>query len=186
MRKIGILGGTFDPVHNGHLLIAHEVHHALQLDEVWFMPTKIPPHKNREVTHEKDRLAMLELALVDTEYFNVQPIELQREGRSYTYDTMQLLNEMYDAEFYFIIGGDMVEYLPNWYNIDELIKQLTFVGVGRAGYSNETSYPILQVTTPGFDVSSSIIRERRKQKGNIHILVPYQVMQYIEENSLYE
>ncbi|MBM6619225.1 nicotinate-nucleotide adenylyltransferase [Bacillus suaedaesalsae] len=186
MKKIGILGGTFDPPHNGHLLIAHEVHKALTLDEVWFMPTKIPPHKEREVTGEKNRIAMLELALKNNEYFSIQPIELHREGKSYTYDTIRLLKEMYDHDFYFIIGADMVEYLPSWYNIDELIKLLTFVGVGRAGYSNETSYPLLHVSTPMFEVSSTLIRERTKQKGNTHMLVPYQVKQYIEENRLYE
>lgn len=186
MKKIGILGGTFDPPHNGHLLIAHEVLTALKLDEIWFMPTKIPPHKNRMVTEERDRLAMLELALMNYDQFVVQSIELHREGRSYTYDTILLLKEMYEDDFFFIIGGDMVEYLPKWYKIDELMKLVTFVGVGRAGYSIETNYPIIQLSTPIFDVSSTLIRERVKQKGNTHMLLPEQVKQYIEENRIYE
>jgi nicotinate-nucleotide adenylyltransferase len=187
MKKIAILGGTFDPPHNGHLLIAYEVLHALSLDEIWFMPTKIPPHKEGEnVTDSNDRLTMLELALLNHEHFKVQSIELKRKGPSYTFDTIKLLKEMYKEEFYFIIGGDMIEYLPKWYKIDELLKLVTFVGVERVGFSTKTDYPIITIPTPLFDVSSSFVRKRIKSKGNTELLIPSSVRRYIEEKHLYE
>jgi nicotinate-nucleotide adenylyltransferase len=187
MKKIGILGGTFDPPHNGHLFIAYEVLHALLLDEIWFLPAQIPPHKEKEaVTNVQERLQMLKLALEGHDQFKIQPIELEREGPSYSYDTVKLLKEKYNDDFYFIIGGDMIEYLPKWYKIDELIKLISFVGVGRAGFSSHSNYPITYVSTPLFDVSSSLVRERIKANGNTRLLLPNSVRKYIEENHLYE
>ncbi|MBM7660761.1 nicotinate-nucleotide adenylyltransferase [Bacillus mesophilus] len=188
MKKIGILGGTFDPPHNGHLLIAYEVLHALSLDEIWFMPAHVPPHKQGEhISSSKHRLHMLELALVNHDRFKVQPIELEREGRSYSYDTIRLLKQQYSGdELYFIIGGDMIEYLPKWYKIDELIKMITFVGVGRTGFSTSSKFPIIHVETPLFEVSSSFIRDRIKIGGNTELLLPSSVKKYIEENHIYE
>ncbi|ANB59726.1 nicotinate-nucleotide adenylyltransferase [Anoxybacteroides amylolyticum] len=187
MRKIGIFGGTFDPPHNGHLLMANEVLHALMLSEIWFMPNHIPPHKQHEqVTKSSDRLRMLQLAIADHSQFKMETIELTREGPSYTYDTMQQLKEMYpNDQFYFIIGADMVEYLPHWYCIDELVQLVTFVGVKRPGFSLRTPYPIIEVEIPEFAVSSSLIRERVKQGKSIRYLVPERVRQYIERKRLY-
>ncbi|MFD1736643.1 nicotinate-nucleotide adenylyltransferase [Bacillus salitolerans] len=187
MKKIGLLGGTFDPPHNGHLLIAYEVYESLSLDEVWFIPTKIPPHKtNKQVTKVGQRIDMLKLTLEGHSCFSINTIELEREGPSYTYDTISLLKKTYNHDFYFIIGGDMIEYLPKWYKIDELIQLVSFVGVCRIGYSTESSYPIIPVSTPLFDISSSFIRERIKKKGNTELLIPPNVKNYIEENGLYE
>ncbi len=187
MKKVGILGGTFDPPHNGHLLIAYEVLHALSLDEIWFMPTQIPPHKEAEyVTRSVDRLVMVKLAIEGHEHFKIQPIELERNGPSYSIDTVKLLKEKYKYDFYFIIGGDMIEYLPKWYKIDELLSMITFVGVGRLGFSPKTDYPIIHVDTPLFDVSSTFIRNRLKSKGNTEQLLPHTVRKYIEGNHLYE
>jgi nicotinate-nucleotide adenylyltransferase len=187
MKKIGILGGTFDPPHNGHLLIAYEVLHALSLDEIWFMPTQVPPHKeNEQVSKATDRFNMLKLAIDGHEKFLIQSIELERQGLSYSFDTIKLLKEQYKDELYFIIGGDMIDYLPNWHKIDELVTMIKFVGVGRAGYSTKTKYPIVLVDTPQFDVSSSFIRDRVKGKGNTQQLLPPLVRTYIEENHLYE
>jgi nicotinate-nucleotide adenylyltransferase len=187
MRKIGIFGGTFDPPHCGHLLMANEVLHALGLSEIWFMPNRIPPHKQHElVTRSEDRLRMLELAIDGHPRFHIETIELEREGPSYTYDTVrQLLSLHPDDEFYFIIGADMVEYLPNWYKINELIKLVTFVGVKRPGFSMETAYPIIEVEAPQFSVSSSFIRERVRNGQTIRYLVPEGVRLYIEEKKLY-
>ena len=133
MRKIGIIGGTFDPPHYGHLLIANEVYHALNLEEVWFLPNQIPPHKQgRNITSVESRLQMLELATEAEEHFSICLEELSRKGPSYTYDTMLQLTKKYpDVQFHFIIGGDMVEYLPKWYNIEALLDLVTFVGVAR-------------------------------------------------------
>ncbi|MCM3588857.1 nicotinate-nucleotide adenylyltransferase [Mesobacillus maritimus] len=187
MKKIGILGGTFNPPHVGHLLIANEVHHALGLEEVWFMPNHEPPHKKKEgkVT-DKQRLEMLELAISGNPHFSIEPIELKRQGPSYTYETMKILTEQYkDYKFHFIIGGDMIEYLPKWYKIDELHQMIQFVGVNRPRYSSQSDYSILLVKTPAIDLSSSFIRERRIQGGTIRYLVPENVRNYIEENGLY-
>jgi nicotinate-nucleotide adenylyltransferase len=187
MKKIGLLGGTFDPPHTGHLLIAYEVLHALSLDEVWFIPTKIPPHKNNEkVTSPKHRLNMLSIVLKEHQNFSIQAMELEREGPSYTFHTIDMLNNHFVHDFYFIIGGDMIEYLPNWYKIDDLINMVKFVGVGRKGYTTQTKYPIIKVESPIFDISSSLIRKRVREKGNTEQLIHKGVKKYIEENHLYE
>ncbi|HEK9101443.1 TPA: nicotinate-nucleotide adenylyltransferase [Bacillus pseudomycoides] len=188
MKKIGIIGGTFDPPHYGHLLIANEVYDALALDEIWFLPNQIPPHKqDRNITSVENRLDMLELAIGQEEYFSVCLEELKREGPSYTYDTMlQLTKKHPDVQFYFIIGGDMVEYLPKWYNIEKLLQLVTFVGVARPGYTLNTPYEIVTVEIPEFAVSSSLLRKRHKEKKTCKYLLPEQVQVYIERNGLYE
>lgn len=187
MRRIGIIGGTFDPPHNGHLLIASEVLHALGLEEIWFMPNNIPPHKkiNMQVSTQ-NRMDMILHAIEGNPRFRLETIEIERDGKSYTYDTIELLRKMHvDTEFYFIIGGDMVEYLPKWHRIHELVNFVTFVGVKRPGYSFTCPFPIQEVEIPQFDVSSSMLRDRFAEKGNTMYLLPQKVRQYIEENHLY-
>ncbi|MFK9091384.1 nicotinate-nucleotide adenylyltransferase [Bacillus salipaludis] len=187
MKKVGILGGTFDPPHYGHLLIANEVHSALQLDEIWFMPNNEPPHKKKpESVKDKDRLKMLTLAIAGNPAFAIQPIELERVGPSYTVDTMRMLNSEYsDHQFFFIIGADMIEYLPKWHKIDELVNLVQFVGVDRPTYNRQTDYPVLYVDVPAMDVSSSMIRDRMKSGKTVQYLLPDQVIEYIEEKHLY-
>ena len=187
MKKVGILGGTFDPPHYGHLLIANEVHSSLDLDEIWFMPNQEPPHKKKSesITNE-DRLEMLELAIKGNDAFRVETIELHRKGPSYTVDTMKMINaQCSDHQFFFIIGADMIEYLPKWHKIDELIRLVQFVGVERPAYSSRTDYPVLYVDVPAMDVSSSMIRARVKNKQTIRYLLPDSVIQFIEEKHLY-
>lgn len=187
MRKIGILGGTFDPPHHGHLLIANEALSGLELDEVWFLPNQEPPHKKKsELIRNQDRLNMLELAIQDVPYFKIETRELERPGPSYTYDTMKELLELHsDVHFYFIIGADMVEYLPKWHKIDELIKLVSFIGVNRPAYSDETPYPIIHLDIPEFKVSSSLIRERIREGKTIRYLLPDSIIDYLKENNLY-
>ncbi|PMC39701.1 nicotinic acid mononucleotide adenylyltransferase [Bacillus sp. UMB0899] len=186
-KKIGILGGTFDPPHLGHLLIASEVRQALQLSEIWFIPNQIPPHKQTDHFTESDhRLNMITIAVKDHPEFSVNTIELEREGPSYTYDTLRLLTEEFpNHTFYFIIGADMIEYLPNWHKIDEVIKLVTFVGVKRSGYETKTPYPVMEVEIPLFEVSSTMVRERFRTGGNTEFLIQDNVRRYIEENHLY-
>lgn len=187
MNKVGILGGTFDPPHYGHLIIAQEVLTAFELDEVWFMPTNIPPHKEFNGASGEDRIEMVSLAIQSNDKFSIQTIEFEREGPSYTVDSMKALTKMFPEKvFYFIIGGDMVEFLPKWNKIDELLEMVTFIGVKRPGFILETEYPILEVDTPEFGVSSSMIRERIKKNKNIKYLLPNIVKLYIEEKKLYE
>ncbi|AST92652.1 nicotinic acid mononucleotide adenylyltransferase [Sutcliffiella cohnii] len=185
--KIGIFGGTFDPPHIGHLIIANEVKHRLSLDEIWFMPNRIPPHKQRDsITSTELRIQMIETAINHNQHFRLETIELDREGPSYSYDTIVLLLKKHpDKQFNFIIGADMVEYLPHWYKIDELINKVQFVGVKRPGYQLETPYPVLEVETPLFDVSSTNVRERVKEGKPIQYFVPQEVEHIIEENRLY-
>lgn len=188
MKKIGILGGTFNPPHIGHLIIANEVLDALNLDEIRFMPNYVPPHKEQsgEVTAD-DRLAMLECALTDHPLFFLETIEIERKGTSYTYDTMKLLIEKEpDASFYFIIGADMIEYLPKWHQIDELIELVHFVGVNRPGYNVETDYPIIMVDVPQMYISSSTIRRKLRTGRTVRYLIPDPVVNYIKGNDLYE
>lgn len=187
MKKVGILGGTFNPPHNGHLLIANEVLSDLQLDEIWFMPNHEPPHKKRpESVNDEERLKMLKLAIDGNPAFSIQAIELDREGPSYTVDTMKMIDtEHKDHQFYFIIGADMIEYLPKWHKIDELVNLVQFVGVQRPSYSHQTDYPVLYVDVPAFDVSSSMIRDRMKCGQTVRYLLPDPVIEYIEEKHLY-
>lgn len=187
MKKVGILGGTFDPPHLGHLVIAEEVYHALSLDEVWFIPSQEPPHKEKANTDAKYRVSMLEAAIENNEHFAVNSIELERSGKSYTFDTIHELHKRYsDITFYFIIGADMVEYLPKWYKIEELVNQIQFVGVKRTAFKLETEYPVVEVNIPTIEISSTMIRKRIKDKGSIKYLVPDQVNQVIKEYRLYE
>lgn len=187
-RRVGILGGTFNPPHIGHLIIANEVLCALDLDEVRFMPNHEPPHKQKagNVTAE-DRLAMVSLAIADHPKFTIEDIELLRKGKSYTYDTMVLLKEREpDTEFYFIIGGDMIEFLPHWYRIEELCKMVHFVGVKRPNYCVDTPYPVQMVDVPEIQLSSSLIRKKIAEHQTVKYLLPDRVISYIKENRLYE
>lgn len=186
LKKIGILGGTFNPPHIGHLWIAEEVRVRKQLDEIWFIPTSTPPHKETEILDAAHRLEMLRLAVKDNPSFYVNALELEREGKSYTYDTVEELKLAHpEAAFYFIIGGDMVEYLPNWHRIDELVKMVRFIGVTRTGYGLQTEYPIDRLEIHPLDISSTFIRNRLADGGLVRYLLPDPVMNYIKENRIY-
>ncbi|MGM8364646.1 nicotinate-nucleotide adenylyltransferase [Virgibacillus sp. W0181] len=187
MMQIGILGGTFDPPHMGHLIIAEEVKNALQLDEIWFIPSYDPPHKNKAMIDANHRINMLQLAIQGNDHFKLNTLEIDRSGISYTVDTIKELKEEYPGyTFYFIIGADMVEYLPKWKHVDELVKLMNFVGVERPGFQVETSYPLLEVDIPVFDISSSFIRERLRNNQTVTYLIPERVNTYIKERRLYE
>jgi len=187
MKKVGILGGTFDPPHIGHLMIAEEVYDQLKLEEVWFIPSYEPPHKEKAGTDVRDRIAMVEAAIEDNDHFALSTIEVDRPGKSYTFDTIKLLNEKYkDVMFYFIIGADMVEYLPKWYRIEELIELIQFVGVKRPAYNVKTDYPVCEINIPVMEISSTMIRKRIKKRQTIKYFVPPKVLQVIKEQRLYE
>ncbi|MGN1400327.1 MAG: nicotinate-nucleotide adenylyltransferase [Bacillus sp. (in: firmicutes)] len=188
MRKVGILGGTFDPPHIGHAIIASGVKDALGLDEVRFMPNNQPPHKKKtdRVTNEQ-RVEMVRQTVSHHDGFGIELAEMGHEGTSYTYDTMKRLNEREpESEFYFIIGADMIEYLPKWHRVDELAEIVQFVGVQRPGYNTETEYPVMIVDVPQVYLSSSVIREKVRKQESITYLVVSEVEKYIKEHSLYE
>lgn len=159
----------------------------LQLDEIWFMPNQQPPHKDSQKgVSSFHRSEMVKRAIENNPFFKMELIELERNGKSYTYDTMKLLTERYDHQFYFIIGADMIEYLPKWYKVDKLIQLVTFVGVNRPKYNRKTDYPIMDVEVPNIEISSRIIRNKMQEGKSIRYLVPEPVFEYIEENRLYE
>ena len=151
------------------------------------MPEYLPPHVDEKDTIEAEhRLNMLKLAIADNPLFDIEQAELQRKGKSYTYDTMKaLIAQNPDTDYYFIIGGDMVEYLPKWYKIDELVEMVQFVGVKRPGYTIDTPYPIIWLDAPMMDLSSSLIRKKIAQGCSIRYLVPEAVRNYILEKGLY-
>lgn len=186
-KQIGLLGGNFNPVHNAHLTIADQVRQQLGLDEVLLMPEYQPPHVDKKTTiSEKHRLRMLELAVRDIEGLGIETIELERKGISYTYDTMKLLTEKNpDVDYYFIIGADMVAYLPKWHRISELIQMVQFVGVQRPKHKAGTSYPVIWVDVPLLDISSSLIRRQLEEGKKPNFLLPQAVLDYIEKEGLY-
>lgn len=195
MKKVGLLGGTFDPIHIGHVVAADQALYHLELDEVWFVPAKIPPHKmNNNITPANHRLEMVKRVVKQDNRFSFSAIELEMEGPSYTLSTIKLLNENYpDHQFYFIIGEDMIDYLPKWYGINELIHLVTFIGLERPGYSykpsNEYEKEIYDkvkiIPMPQLEISSSLIREWFKLGRRVRYLVPQPVEEYIREHQLY-
>lgn len=187
-KQVGILGGNFNPVHNAHLVVADQVRQQLGLDIVLLMPEYEPPHVDKKETiDEGHRLKMLELAIDSIEGLEIETIELERKGISYTYDTMKLLNERDpDTDYYFIIGADMVDYLPKWYRIDELVEMVQFVGVQRPRYKAGTSYPVIWVDVPLMDISSSMVREFIAQGRTPNFMLPKPVLDYIKKEGLYQ
>lgn len=187
-KQVGILGGNFNPVHNAHLIVADQVRQQLGLDQVFLMPEYEPPHVDKKETiDEKHRLKMIELALDGINGLAVETLELERKGVSYTYDTIKMLIEQHpDVDYYFIIGADMVAYLPKWYKIDELVKMVQFVGVQRPKFKAGTSYPVIWVDVPLMDISSSMIRDFIKSGRTPNFLLPKPVLDYIKEEGLYQ
>ncbi|MDT2662309.1 nicotinate-nucleotide adenylyltransferase [Enterococcus hulanensis] len=186
-KQVGLLGGNFNPIHHAHLMIAEQVGQKMGFDEVHLLPSYLPPHVDEKKTIDsKHRLAMVKLAIEDNSFLSVDMRELARKGKSYTIDTMlELISENPDTEYYFIIGGDEVAYLPKWHRIDELVRIVNFVGVKRAGYAPESPYPIIWVDVPEIQLSSSYIRKQVKQGCSIRYLVPDRVREYITEEGLY-
>ncbi|MHC5267960.1 nicotinate-nucleotide adenylyltransferase [Enterococcus sp. LJL98] len=186
-KQIGLLGGSFNPVHLTHLIAADQVGHALGLEKVLLMPSFIPPHIDvKTAIAAEHRLAMLERAIENNPLLGITDIEIQREGTSYTYDTMVALREQNpDTDYFFIIGGDMVEYLPKWHRIDELMQLVQFVGIQRPGYPKETNYPIIWVDVPSTEISSTMIRQKIAQGCSVRYFLPESVIHYIQEKGLY-
>lgn len=187
MKRIGILGGTFNPPHIGHLIIANEIKYRLDLDEVRLIPTASPPHKtaDKDVT-ALQRLRMVELAVEGVEGLAASSYEVDKGGVSYSYDTISALKEIEpEVDFFFIIGADMVDLLPTWHRIDELLQIITFIGVNRPGSQGETPYPVTFISIPEIDLSSTVIRARIAEGGTIKFLTPLKVESYIRQEGLY-
>lgn len=185
--QVGIMGGTFNPPHIGHLVMAEQVRSQLGLDKVLFMPDANPPHVDEKKTLlAKHRVAMVERAIANNPHFELDLMEIERGGVSYTYDTIVALKQQHpEIDYYFIIGGDMVDYLPTWHRIDDLVQLVQFVGVKRTGYKQQTPYPVLWVDAPVIDISSTQIRNKLQQGCSVRYLIPDLVFDYIQKEGLY-
>lgn len=192
---IGIMGGTFDPIHIAHLIAAEQALALTPLKEVWFLPAYQPPHKEGvPLTASEHRLNMTRLAIDGHARFRMCELEFERRGVSYTVDTALLLRERHPhLQFHWIIGSDMIAYLPKWHKIDELAKLIGFVGLRRPGYGEaERSLPrhvrdVLQMADmPQLDISSTDIRRRSAVGLPFRYMVAPPVYDYIKENRLYE
>ncbi|MBF0780090.1 MULTISPECIES: nicotinate-nucleotide adenylyltransferase [unclassified Granulicatella] len=188
IKRVGILGGTFNPPHIAHLICAQCVGETLRLDKVYFMPSAIPPHKNgKQTIDSQHREEMVHLAIEHNPLFDIEMYEVIKGGVNYTYDTIQYLKRKHgNSEIYFIIGADMIENLPTWYRINELVNDVNFVGVNRPGYDMESVYPIISLEVPSIEISSSYIREQVRLNKSIQYLVPKCVDTYIQEKGLYQ
>lgn len=186
-KKIGILGGSFNPIHLAHLRNAQAVLDQLQLDQVIVLPSGTPPYQTRKtLAGAMHRLRMVQLAIESNPNLQVDTTELDSEGIHYTFDTIQTLKKRYpDSTFYFIVGGDMVDTLHTWYRIDELVKEVTFVGIDRMNAHNTSTVPFIPLHLPLLEISSSAIRESIKNGQSVRYLVPDSVMAYIESENLY-
>ncbi|ADC50700.1 nicotinic acid mononucleotide adenylyltransferase [Alkalihalophilus pseudofirmus OF4] len=187
--RVGLFGGTFDPPHLGHMMLAEHTRVECELDQVWFIPASTPPHKKRpDMSSIEERLELVTVATRSNPHFYVSTIERDRGGRSYTIDTVKQLKEQYpDYTFFFIIGGDMVESLPSWAGIEDLINLITFIGVNRPGYSPSPVYKdhLHHIHFPQIDLSSTDIRQRVREGKSIRYFVQEEVAVMIRESKLY-
>lgn len=188
--KIGILGGTFNPVHNGHLALASLCLETFSLTKIIFVPAYKPPHKEVECHVSPDaRLSMVKLAIAGKKGFTVSAYEIDKKGTSYTVDTIKYfygINSGKDA-LYFITGADSAGQLEKWKDMDDILKLCVFVVATRPGWDMNGLYrdKILAAPLPTPDISSSIIRGRLKENLPITGLLPRPVENYIKKNRLY-
>jgi nicotinate-nucleotide adenylyltransferase len=191
-KRIGILGGTFDPIHLGHMVLAEQVKERLKLDGIIFIPCFKSPHKTRQkLSPAKDRLHMIRLALQDNPSFSVSEIELKRGGVSYTIDTLKELKKLHPkSEVYFLTGSDVVNELNTWKDPEKIFRLVKMVIAIRPGFDqldpeNRFVKKSIVVKITGLDISSTVIRKRVKRGKSIKYLVPLEVEQYIRRRRLY-
>ena len=194
-RHIGILGGTFDPPHKGHLAAAYAALASKDCAEIMFLPTAAPPHKTvRPHATPEQRLHMVELAISDEPRFRVNDLEIQLGGISFSVETARRLTSLHpDCRFSWVIVADMVQILPKWVEIEELCRMVSFIGLARPGYTpdfdelpaflqgNIQMVPIVPV-----DISSSLVRDLLRRRESVREWLLPSVIRYIEENGLYE
>ncbi|MGN0371976.1 MAG: nicotinate-nucleotide adenylyltransferase [Enterocloster sp.] len=200
MAKIGILGGTFDPVHIGHLSLGEQAQRQFELEQIWFMPSGIPPHKkDHRVTDGIHRLRMVNLAIRENPRFICSDFELKRDGNTYTAKTLRLLREEYpEHTFYFIIGADSLYQIERWYHPELVMEQTVLLVAGRA-YEEEHlpleeqiqylqdkyNARIFPIAFEEIDISSEEIRNTAAAGGSISRWVPEAVENYIVTHGLY-
>lgn len=199
--RIGVIGGTFDPVHYAHLAIAEEVYQALQLAKMVFVPAGEPPHKvGYQITPVEHRVAMLERAIASNPHFALSLVDVRRSGPSYTVETLRLLRREWGerTDLYFVLGGDSLKDLPTWYNAPGVLAQAVIVALVRPGYADlttsrerlATSLPgirdrLITLEGPRMEISSTDLRRRVAQGRPIKYQVPEAVEEYIFRHGLY-
>lgn len=202
MKRYGIIGGTFDPIHNAHLYIAYEAKKQLNLDNVVFMPAGIQPFKKEnKVTDSELRYKMVKLAIEPYKEFSISDYEIEKEGLSFTYETLEYFKENYNKEkvdLFFITGADCLMSIDKWKNVSKIFSLCTFVVFSRGGFNSEDlskkkkeveekySCKIVILELKELEISSTDIRERVKNGRKIDFFVPEKVNKFILENNLYK
>lgn len=190
MEKVGIYGGTFDPIHHGHLITAQSVREIRNLDKIIFIPTYISPHKtNIKTSSPEDRLNMLKIAIEGVEFFDVSDFEIKKHDISYTIETLRQLKKYYD-EIELIIGYDNIFKFYTWKDPDEIMKLAKVIVLKRKSsqpveYTDKYVEQAIFVQTRGIEISATDIRYRVHKGLPIHYLVPKEVEKYIYEHKLY-
>lgn len=195
--KIGIVGGTFDPIHNGHLMLGAYAYDNFQLDKIWFMPNGNPPHKSEEINVDF-RLDMVKLAIEDKDEFCLSTFEIEEEKHSYSYETLEKLRQLYPQDtFYFIIGADSLFTIEFWKEPARVLQACIILAACRddkdteemnkqiAYLTEKYSAEIKLLKMPLIDISSSDIRKKKEKGEPIDTLVPKKVAEYIETHGLY-
>ncbi len=195
--RIGVFGGTFDPLHTGHLVLAEQCREQCHLDEVWFVPAAIPPHKQELViSTARARCDMIEFAIAGNPQFKLSRVEIDRPGPSYTVTTLELLrDEDPTRELFLLVGADSIRDLPTWREPDRIQELATIVAVNRGrAVPTDAQRQALQPTIgdrihfvgmPGIDISATDIRQRVASGRSIRYLVPRAVESYIHQHHLY-
>ena len=196
-RRIGLMGGTFNPIHMGHLIIAEEAREKFVLEKVVFIPSYITPNKEVEAAPAEERLRMVELAVESNPYFSVSDMEIRQKGMSYTVSTLRALKERYgdDWELYFISGTDAVASLPLWYQPEQILTLCRFIGAVRPGRIQKAEEVVASfkkrgknielLPVPAIDISSTDIRNRIRNGKSVRYMVPEKVYTYIKEKRMY-
>ena len=198
MIKVGIMGGTFDPIHIGHLILAMEAINYKNLDEVWFIPAGNPNFKqDKNVTDKQKRFEMVKIATQENKKFNVCDYEINKNGVTYSWETMKYLRENYDYDFYFIMGEDSLMSVETWENAEDFLKNTRILACIRRQEEmskldvkiddlKSKGYFVEKIPTSFIDISSTKIREKVQTNQDFRYFVPNQVFEYIVRNKLYE
>lgn len=198
ITRLGVMGGTFNPIHLGHLMIAEEAREAYSLDRVLFIPSYITPHKEVHGATAQQRLEMTRLATADNPYFTVSDMEIRRRGPSYTLDTLRFLKKLYGPshELYFISGTDTIQDLPNWNHPEDILRLCHFIGATRPDgteaimpvirHFGSLGHHILKLSVPTMELSSTELRRRIREGRSIRYMIPWAVADYIRKNGIYQ